>query len=403
MQNKRWKKLKGKLIHSEFYRSYLQKNSSLEDFPIINKKIFMTNFDSINTCGIKLKDAEEVAINSEMNRDFSPMMKNITVGLSTGTTGNRGVFLANENERAKWVAAILDRVIGFSLRKRKVAFFLRANSNLYESVNSSILKFHFFDILMSQSENNKNLNSLNPDILVAQASMLCMIARAQKSGVLSISPKKIISVAEVLSPEDAEFISSVFQQKVHQVYQCTEGFLASTCKNGVLHFNEDFLIIEKNFIDEEKKRFYPLITDLWRTTQPVIRYELNDIVTEKKNCTCGNPFTAIESIEGREDDILFFESKDRGKVNLFPDFLRRAIVLSDSNISDYALIQDSNHSMSLFIESEFMDSFSKAELSIKKWLLVNGIEGIEIRKLEKDPHVIGNKKRRIKNENRKTR
>ena len=37
-------------------------------------------------------------IKSEENRDFSPTIKGITVGLSSGTSGNRGVFLASEKE-----------------------------------------------------------------------------------------------------------------------------------------------------------------------------------------------------------------------------------------------------------------------------------------------------------------
>ena len=45
----------------------------------------------------------------------------------------------------------------------------------------------------------------------------------------------------------------IFCKKIHQVYQCNEGFLAHTCEKGNLHFNEDFLIIEKEYLDTEKK------------------------------------------------------------------------------------------------------------------------------------------------------
>ena len=37
-----------------------------------------------------------------------------------------------------------------------------------------------------------------------------------------------------------------------------------------------------------------------------IRYELKDIIHEKKNCACGQSTLAIEQIEGRSDDVLFF-------------------------------------------------------------------------------------------------
>ena len=72
--------------------------------------------------------------------------------------------------------------------------------------------------------------------------------------------------------------------------------MAHTCEKGNLHFNEDLLIIEKEYIDKEKKRFFPIITDLNRTTQPVIRYKLDDIIHEKLDCQCQLKSTAIEMI-----------------------------------------------------------------------------------------------------------
>ena len=133
-------------------------------------------------------------------------------------------------------------------------------------------------------------------------------------------PTKVISVAEVLEPQDKLYLEQLFQQTIHQVYQCTEGFLAATCEKGVLHFNEDFILIEKKYIDKEKRRFHPIITDLLRTTQPVIRYELDDIIIEKKQCACGSPFMAIEQIEGRSDDILKFINKEGKLVQVLCGF-----------------------------------------------------------------------------------
>lgn len=77
------------------------------------------------------------------------------------------------------------------------------------------------------------LNTLNPDILIGQPSVLLEIAKRQKSGDVSISPTKVISVAEVLEEDTKKELQSVFNQKIHQVYQCTEGFLAYTCEKGI--------------------------------------------------------------------------------------------------------------------------------------------------------------------------
>ena len=84
----------------------------------------MKNFNGINTKGIDVKQAIEVATRSEKSRNFSPTLNGLTVGLSTGTSGNKGLFLVSKQERAMWVALILQRIIGWKFRKRKIAFFL---------------------------------------------------------------------------------------------------------------------------------------------------------------------------------------------------------------------------------------------------------------------------------------
>ena len=152
LQAIRWAKMQNTLLKSKFYQDYANRNQDLKAYPVINKSIFMENFDRINTLGIKSDEAYSIAIRAETSRDFEPMINGVTIGLSSGTSGNRGLFLATEAERAIWVACVLDRVIGFSLRKRSVAFFLRANSNLYNSVKSKILRFEFFDLLESLDE-----------------------------------------------------------------------------------------------------------------------------------------------------------------------------------------------------------------------------------------------------------
>jgi len=361
----------------------------------------MENFDQINTRNIKRDEAFDIATQAESSRDFAPMIDGITIGLSSGTSGNRGVFLASENERAQWVACILDRVIGFSIWKRSVAFFLRSNSNLYDSVRSKILNFEFFDLMENLEDQVSRLETLNPTILVAQPSLLMELARKIESRELSICPEKIISVAEVLYPEDASYLEAVFKQTIHQVYQCTEGLLASTCEHGTLHFNEDFLIIEKKYVDKEKRRFHPIITDLLRVSQPVIRYELNDIIHEKANCPCGLETTAIEHIEGRSDDVLMFGNEIESAIKIFPDFFRRAIIMSDAEIQDYTLVQSDKKELTLYVNGQDSQYIS-AKQAIIDLLNKKNVHDIIIQRATHRSHQRGNKLRRVRNDYWKT-
>ncbi len=398
----RFKKLLKVLSKSRFYETFLRPGITLEAFPLIDKKIFTDNFNDINTCNIKKAESYKLALEAEQSREFTPAIKGITIGLSSGTSGNRGIFLASEKERARWAACIIERVIGFSFSRRKVAFFLRANSNLYGSVQSSLIQFNFFDLFQPITDNINRLQQLQPHILVAQPSMLLEIAKAMRNKELTIAPVKVISVAEVLTPEDSTFLSNIFKQFIHQVYQCTEGFLATTCKLGTLHFNEDFLVIGKRYIDAEHTRFHPVITDLMRSSQPVVRYELNDIIIEKKDCPCGSKMMAIEQIEGRSDDILIFETSNKEQVKIFPDFFRRAIITSNEEIEDYAVIQNAKDALLLYIRPYSKEAYSLATEAIKSLLEVYHVTAVSITSTSSNCHQQGNKLRRIKNETAQT-
>lgn len=397
LRAKRWRKLQKTLQHSPFYRDLVAKKTPLEEYPLVNKALFMEHLDEINTVGVEREAAFSIALEAENSRDFSPMINGVTIGLSSGTSGNRGIFMASEDERARWVACVLDRVIGFSLRKRSVAFFLRANSNLYDSAKSKVLKFEFFDLLEPLDQQIDRLTALQPTYLVAQPSLLLELAACQEAGKIKLNPEKIISVAEVLYPEDAAYLEGVFGQTIHQVYQCTEGMLATTCDHGTLHFNEDFLVIEKQYLDDEKTRFHPVITDLMRTSQPVVRYELNDIVHEKHDCPCGSPMLGIAQIEGRSDDLLVFETSAQEMIKIFPDFFRRAIIMADPHIQDYTLLQTDLNQLNLFVNGT-EELFEKAKTSILDFLHGKGVADVQVLRAENRHHDKGNKLRRIQND-----
>ena len=357
-QNKKINKhLKRVIKKSSFYAERLQKHKSWNSFPVINKKVFMENFDTINTYGIQKEAAFDVAIKGEETRDFAPMIKKITIGLSSGTSGNRGIFMVSVKERAQWVAYVLLNLLGFNLKKRKIAFFLRANSNLYTSAQSRLIDFNFFDLKVPLKDNILSLNEYQPDILIAQPSMLREVARAQQENTIDIKPSKIISVAEVLEPIDHSLLKRTFNQVIHQAYQCTEGFLARTCSYGTLHFNEDMVKIEQHYLDSNKDRYHPIITDFTRSSQPIFRYELNDIIINKEEpCPCGSIFQAIDHIEGRSDDIFIFETIEGASVSIFPDFIRRTVIITCKNVNQYVVEQSGDKEITIYLDSPDFES-----------------------------------------------
>ncbi|SPX60656.1 hypothetical protein [Legionella feeleii] len=136
-QKKQFNKLaKSTLKNSPFYRNYLDK--PFHEWPIINKHLMMEHFDDINTRQIKKDDAFAIALKAETTRDFSPLMNDIAVGLSSGTSGSRGLFLTSPRERDAWVGTILAKALPEGLKaEERIAFFLRANNQLYTNLSKS--------------------------------------------------------------------------------------------------------------------------------------------------------------------------------------------------------------------------------------------------------------------------
>ncbi|SHE80739.1 putative adenylate-forming enzyme [Seinonella peptonophila] len=341
---------------SPFYAQLYDQHSlaTWEELPIIDKEVMMEHFNQLNTKGIIREEAFQFALEAEKSRNFTTKLKQVTIGLSSGTSGNRGLFLVSDQEQIRWAAAMIAKVLTEPIwKKQQVALFLRANSNLYTSLQRGPIQFQFFDMIQPLTEHLVPLSDYQPTILIAPPSYLRFLAEEMIQGRLSIQPKKVISVAEVLEPLDQKVIEEAFQQTIHQIYQATEGFLGVTCEHGTIHLNEDLIAIQKEYLDEAKQRFSPIITDFSRTTQPILRYRLNDILTERSDsCPCGSPMLAVQKIEGRCDDILPFPTNNRNYRMIFPDFIRRALITASTDILEYLVIQHSPTQLEISIRTD---------------------------------------------------
>ncbi len=345
------------LMRSPFYKTMW--NDHFGRFPVMNKASMLASFERLNTVGIGLEQALETAMHAERSRDFAPMIGDVTVGLSSGTSGRRGVFMASKAERLKWAGVMLAKALPRSiLRPHRIAFFLRANSNLYSTLNRGRhLSLDFYDLTVPIDRHVAALNASPPDILTAPASVLRALAEEASLGRLSIRPIRILSVAEVLEPEDADFIAEHLGSQVHQIYQCTEGFLGISGADGRIRLNEEYLIVEKEWIDRKAGRFVPIITDFTRSTQPIVRYRLDDVLVEDLSDT--SPFTVLKTVEGRCDDVLHFHSAS-ARVPICGDTMRQAIASSQLPYDDYRIIQEPTGSISMQFLPDLDDS-GKAE------------------------------------------
>jgi putative adenylate-forming enzyme len=392
----------GRMRNAAFYKPCAARD--IATLPIVDKAITLARFAAFNTLGISLEDATNAALAAERSLDTPACVETRwTAGLSSGTQGPRGVFLASARERATWAGILLARTLDCDLLKDilirraplRVAFFLRANSSLYTTLKSRRIDFRFFDLQRGAFAHVEALTQFEPDVLVAPASVLAWLAAESLAGRAAIRPRKVISVAEVLEPDDEQQIRVAFHKPVHQLYQCTEGFLAYTCDEGVLHLNEEFVHIEPEWIDESHTRFRPVITDFTRRTQMFVRYRLDDILRVRTQpCACGRFTRALAAIDGRLDDVLWLPSADHARLlPLFPDVLRHAFARDATDVADYRIEQ---HGDTLHLAVSGNNAvFDAIKLAVDELAISQGMEPLRWQRVEVRAPRPAAKRRRI--------
>jgi len=366
--------------HSKLYRR-LYEGYNLNDFdflPIVSKKFMMENLTDWNTLGFSKEEIISFCLEIEKSRDFNKRLRGINIGMSSGTSGNKGVEIVTPREEMYMKAALLARFDIPKGEKMNVAFILRVSAPAF-SLN--ILGHHLSYVgQLNTIENiNMEIQKINPNILTGPPSMLKILAKEVEAGRLRIKPKRLIAYAEVFYPDVREYLKNVFQCPIHEIYKCTEGPVAMTCMKEKRHINEDLVYVET--FDRSGEKTLPgkpcsklVITDLHKRGQPIIRYQLNDIITvSPEKCTCGSSFRVIESIQGRADDLFWGKKLDgTGMQFIFPDLVTRAVITASENIDEYQVLQNSLEE--LYVKIELKDK--KLEGSFEKANVVRNLENL---------------------------
>jgi phenylacetate-CoA ligase len=180
----------------------------------------------------------------------------------------------------------------------------------------------------------ERLNSFQPKVLVAYASMAHLLAEEQLAGHLRISPGFVFGSSEVFTGQARRRVEEAWGNKPFEVYAATEpAGIASECdQHRGMHLFEDLVITE--VIDENNMSVPPgvyghkvLVTVLFSRTMPLIRYEMSDSVrlASSLHCPCGRPFALIDGIQGRAEDVLRFPATSGGQVSVQPIVFHRVM------------------------------------------------------------------------------
>lgn len=327
-------------------------DATLAAFPVLDKASWLANFDGLNDRALGLDECLDAARTADAGRTFDAALNGVGVGLSSGTSGAQGAFLTTPAERARWAGTVLAKSLPRLREPARVALVLRSGGPLYQAVDGGRISFRYVDLALDPDAIAEQLTGFAPTVLAAPPQVLDDLAGREvvRSGLLR--PAIVYSIADVLDDDVAARVEAGFGVRLGQVYQATEGFLGISCSHGTLHLNEDLVHVEREVIDEASGRFVPIVTDLYRTSQAIIRYRMGDVlVPGPHGCPCGSAFAAVERIEGRADDVLRFVAATGETRPLFADFVRTAI-LGAPAVADFRLVQRADGTLRLAVRPQ---------------------------------------------------
>lgn len=297
------------------------------DLPIIDKSMVMDNFDSLITD----KSITRRAVEEFITTDFNPKQRfqgNAVVHTS-GSTGVPGIFVYSKEEW-NFIVALLTARIKHPMPKPFTRFKLAfigatighfAGATLTASAPKLIYNMKQFSKPEDTEGLIRDMNKFQPDIISGYAGVIHQLALAQLDGRLNIKPKRIQSSGEALADQMRKAVDEAFGLDVVNLYACSESILLGIQKSGAAPFQlfNDWHHIE---VVDDNDAVLPegtpgslLITPLYRSLQPLIRYRMSDTVALK---TTDQPFITLDTFAGRETDALTFVNDDNGKHQIHP-------------------------------------------------------------------------------------
>jgi phenylacetate-CoA ligase len=319
--------------NSPFYREVLGDvgggDIDLQKLPVLTKTTLMAEFDRIVTDRrLRLTEIERHLASEQAGEPLHGEYRIVATG---GTTGQRGVMVYDQDAWEMSVANVqrVLGIVGIAPKTRVLGIGaptpLHVTNRLFAELSHGRTDAPRLAVTMPLVEVVAALNAYRPEAVITYPTFIRRLAEERDAGRLQISPHKFVSVAEPLTPDVRELARKTWKASVLNSYGSTEaGPIAQECPwTTGLHIVEDLLVLE---VVDRNNRPVPtgvagekvLLTNLFNRTQPLIRYELSDLVTVADGpCPCGRPYLRLASIDGRREDILSLPGRNGGQVEIW--------------------------------------------------------------------------------------
>ncbi len=173
-------------------------------------------------------------------------------------------------------------------------------------------------------------------------SLFYLARRAQEVG-WNLPLKAAVTWGDTLFPHYRNLIESVFKTKVYDTYGCAEGIqIAAQCEYGNYHLHALDAVVE--FLDDQGQPVKAgeigniVVTRLHPGPMPLVRYAIGDmgVPSDEKSCACGRGFPLMQSIQGRNADIITTPSGNRLIVHYFTGIMEHF-----SEVDSFQVVQTS--------------------------------------------------------------
>jgi phenylacetate-coenzyme A ligase PaaK-like adenylate-forming protein len=299
--------------HVPFYEG-LPEQPTLDDFPVVDKADLMLGLPGTTAePDLTLEELRSWVPTDERDGGYVLFRDRYYVRRTSGTTGVVGFFLWDVPS-ALAARAAQSRFLPYldDLPRPLVAVSPVVALPRYAGV---LQDMHAVPMSAGLDGTVELLNRLQPRSVIGSPAFTASVAEEQLAGRLHIRPEMVMVWTERCLPHQRRSIMDAWGVDPGEPYGTSEtSGIAIRCTEGNFHVLADHVHLElldasgrPVKVGEVSERV--VVTRLCGPRQPIIRYELGDVVVRGPDvCACGQPFPTLSEIHGRARSRLWLES-----------------------------------------------------------------------------------------------
>ena len=207
-------------------------------------------------------------------------------------------------------------------------------------------------VAMAIDKQLEHLEQFQPNIMIVHAGVLTgFVSEWERKGFTLPELKHVKNVGETVHDSLRERLRAVSGLEIEDNYSCSEvGSIAIQCPtSGLFHIMHENLIVEIINADGTPTGVGEIgrvvITDLYNSAAPMIRYDIGDHAEVGPECTCGRHGTTLKRIMGRDrglftraDGSRFWPQANQYKMSKYVKLLQWQIIQHAVDDVEYKMV-----------------------------------------------------------------